>query len=120
MSRACGECQRFIVDSSAITDVALRTPVASMLSAAMAPAVAAAAIRRTESLRERNNLRFYAELAAEHDAAKSFPAPTALPRISSRPANPVAEWIAHGNVENVAFASSFEAVNPTLRKHGGR
>jgi pimeloyl-ACP methyl ester carboxylesterase len=113
---ALSPSQRLIVDSSAISDIVLRTAVASILSAAMAPAVGAAVMRRSESRRERTNLGFYAELAAEHDSAKSFPAPTALPRISSRSANPVAEWIAHGNVENIAFASSFEAVNPALRK----
>jgi pimeloyl-ACP methyl ester carboxylesterase len=109
--------ERFIVDTSSITDIGLRTAVASIISATVTPAVAAAVLHHNKSLRERNNLRFYAELAAERDPVKSFPAPTALPRISSRPANQVAEWIAHGNVENIAFASSFEAVNPVLRKH---
>jgi pimeloyl-ACP methyl ester carboxylesterase len=109
--------ERLIVDTSSITDIGLRTAVASIISATVTPAVAAAVLHHNKSLRERNNLRFYAELAAERDPVKSFPAPTALPRISSRPANQVAEWIAHGNVENIAFASSFEAVNPVLRKH---
>ncbi|MDT5016797.1 MAG: hypothetical protein QOD39_2957, partial [Mycobacterium sp.] len=36
--------------------------------------------------------------------------------ISSRPANPIAEWIAKGNVQNIRFNSSFEAVNPALRE----
>ena len=39
-----------------------------------------------------------------------------MPRVSSRPANPVAEWIAKGNVHNIRFNSSFEAVNPALRE----
>jgi len=56
--------QRFIVDTSAITDIGLRTAVASIISAAVTPAVAAAVLRHTESLRERNNLRFYAEVAS--------------------------------------------------------
>lgn len=107
--------QRVIVDASAVTDIGLRTAVASMIAVAMAPPVLAAAVRRTQSRRERDTLRFYADLAAERDPAKSFPAPTTLPRVSSRPANPVAQRIAHGNVENFAFASSFEAVNPAMR-----
>lgn len=107
--------QRLIVDASAVSDLALRTAVASLVSVAMVPSMLTIALRRDAALDERNNLGFYAELAAERDAAKSFPAPTVLPRISARQANPVAEWIANGNVENIAFASSFQAVNPAMR-----
>ena len=60
-------------------------------------------------------MRFYAELAAEHDPVKSFPAPTEPPRVYSRPANPLAEWIAHGRVHNIRFDSSFQAINPAMR-----
>ena len=109
--------QRIIVDTSAVADIGLRTAIASLVGATMLPQVAASALRRNESHRERDNLRFYAELATERDAVKSFPAPTALPRISSRLANPVAEWIAHGNVDNIRFKSSFEAINPAMRAH---
>ncbi|MBO0863736.1 MAG: alpha/beta fold hydrolase, partial [Mycobacterium sp.] len=112
--------QRAIVDASAISDVGLRTAVATILAAAMTPPVLATALRRNELRRERDNLRFYAELAAQHAPAKSFPAPRSLPRVSSRPASPIAEWVAHGNVENIAFASSFEAVNPAMRKQWRR
>ncbi|WP_343710131.1 alpha/beta fold hydrolase [Mycobacterium sp.] len=107
--------QRLVVDASALGDVAVRTAVASMLGVAMAPAVGAAALHRAESQRERDNLAFYAALAAEHDAAKSFPAPTARPRVTARRANPLAERVAHGKVENISFTSSFEAVNPSVR-----
>ena len=81
--------QRIVVDASAIGDIALRTAVASVLTTTVAPAVIANALRR-QSGSERGNLGFYAELAAEQDTAKSFPAPTELPRVSSRRANPVA------------------------------
>jgi pimeloyl-ACP methyl ester carboxylesterase len=107
--------QRLIVDSSAIADIGLRTAIASLCGAAMLPPLAKAALGRSDLGGDRDNLGFYAELAAEQDAALSFPAPTSVPRISSRPANPVAEWIAHGNVHNIKFASSFEAVNPAMR-----
>lgn len=60
-------------------------------------------------------MRFYAELAAAQDPAVSFPAPTEPPLVSTRQANPVAEWIAHGRVENLRFQSSFTAVNPAMR-----
>ena len=63
---------------------------------------------------------FYAELAAEHDPVKSFPAPQEPPRIYSRPANPVAEWLAHGRVHNIQFDSSFEPVNPAMRERWRR
>jgi pimeloyl-ACP methyl ester carboxylesterase len=110
--------QRLIVDSSAIADLALRTSIASLLSATMAPSVVGA-LRRSESRTEHEHLEFYAELAAAKDPQLSFPAPTSVPRVSSRPANPVAEWIAHGNVRNIRFQSSFQAVNPALREQCG-
>jgi len=111
--------QRLIVDSSAVADLALRTSIASLLSLTMAPSVAGA-LRRSTSAAERDHLAFYAELAATADPAAAFPAPTSLPRVFSRPANPVAEWVARGNVRNLRFASSFTSVNPALReRHAG-
>jgi pimeloyl-ACP methyl ester carboxylesterase len=106
--------QRLIVDTSAVADLALRTSIASLLSVTMAPSVAAA-LRRSTSAAEREHLAFYADLAAAQDPAAAFPAPTSSPRIFSRPANPVAEWVARGNVTNLRFASGFTAVNPALR-----
>jgi pimeloyl-ACP methyl ester carboxylesterase len=107
--------QRLIVDSSAIADLALRTGVASLVGVAMIPTIFATLLRRTATRRERDNLRFYAELATAHDSAVSFPAPTAAPRIYSRPANPLAEWMANGRVHNIKFNSSFRAINPAMR-----
>jgi pimeloyl-ACP methyl ester carboxylesterase len=107
--------QRLIVDSSAVADVALRTGIASLLSVAMIPGVFGTALRRSESRAEQDYLGFYAELASTQDPALSFPAPTDAPRISSRPANPIAEWMAKGTVHNIRFNSSFQAVNPALR-----
>ncbi len=106
--------QRAIVDSSAVADVGLRTAIASMVAAAMLPPVLTGIMRRSDLDRERDNLSFYAELAAEHDATLSFPAPTVAPRVSSRRANPVANRIAHGRVEHLTFQSSFEPVNPAM------
>jgi pimeloyl-ACP methyl ester carboxylesterase len=107
--------QRLIVDASAAADIGLRTFVASIVAAAMLPPIAAELIRPSGSTGERDRMRFYAELAAEHDPVKSFPAPTEPPRVYSRPANPLAEWIAHGRVHNIRFDSSFEAINPAMR-----
>jgi dienelactone hydrolase len=108
--------ERLVVEASAVGDLALRTWVASLLATTVTPVVLAAAVRQAEARTERTNLRFYADLAAERDPAKSFPAPTDLPRVRSRPAHPVAEWIAGGAVDNIAFASSFTAINPAMRE----
>jgi pimeloyl-ACP methyl ester carboxylesterase len=114
-----------IVDSSAAADIALRTAMASLLSATMVPTVLNAALRRSQSRTEHDHLRFYAELASAQDPELSFPAPTSEPRIATRPANPIAEWMAAGtsaprvrggSVHNIRFDSSFEAVNPALRE----
>ena len=108
--------QRMVVDASAIGDLALRTWAASVLATTVTPAVIASLVQEHDTGRERSNLRFYAELAAERDPVKSFPAPTELPRVWSRPANPIAEWMARGTVDNIAFASSFTAISPAMRK----
>lgn len=104
-----------VVDASAFGDLALRTWVSSLLAATV-PVVVATGRRRADLRSERANLDFYAELAAAQDPVLSFPAPTRLPRVTSRRANPLAEWIARGTVDNIAFPSSFTAVNPALRK----
>lgn len=107
--------QKLIVDSSALADLGLRTAIASLVGAAMLPKVVGAALRPNDSRAERAAAEFYADLAAAKDPERSFPAPTQLPRVSSRPANPIAEWTAHGRVRNIRFRSSFEAVNPAMR-----
>lgn len=106
--------QRLIVDSSAIADLALRTSIASLLSVTMVPGVAAA-LRNSNTTTEREHLKFYADLAAAQDPALAFPTPASPPRVSSRPADPIAEWVARGTVRNIRFNSSFQAVNPALR-----
>jgi len=105
-----------VVEASAIGDLALRTWVSSVLATTVAPVVLATSVRQSRFTTERDNLDFYAELAAEHDPVKSFPPPTELPQVSSRPASRLAEWIARGTVDNIAFASSFTAINPAMRK----
>ncbi|WP_046318946.1 alpha/beta fold hydrolase [Mycobacterium sp. UM_Kg1] len=107
--------EKLIVDTSAFADIGLRTGVASMVAAAMFPSVLTTAVGGKQSRRERERLEFYAELASAQDPTRSFPAPTAPPRVSARRANPIAERIARGIVDNVSFRSSFEAVNPAMR-----
>ncbi len=78
----------------------------------MLPQVALSALNRSNADQQRDALRFYAELAATKDPALAFPTPTEVPRISSRPANPVAEWMANGHVHNIRFNSSFAGDQP--------
>jgi len=106
--------ERLIVDSSAVADIALRTAIASLLATTMLPTLVGG-LRGSRARAEQDQLRFYGELASAKDPALSFPTPTVAPRVSSRPAGPVAQWIAKGNVHNIRFDSSFEAVNPALR-----
>lgn len=108
--------QRMVVEGSAVGDLALRTWVSSLLTATVAPAVVASTLRHSNARAERANLNFYAELGAQRDPVKSFPAPTAPPRVSSRRASPLTEWAAGGTVENIAFQSGFTAVNPAMRE----
>jgi esterase/lipase len=107
--------QRATVGVSAVGDLALRTSVASVVSAAVTPAVLAANLRRTLGS-EREDLKFYAELAAEHDPALSFPAPTESPDVTSRRAGRAADRLARATVDNISFRSSFTPVNPAMRR----
>lgn len=111
--------QRMVVDASAVADLGLRTAVASVVGAAMLPRLAGAALHPNRVHDEDAALDFYIDLAAQKDPLLSFPAPTAPPRVSTRPANQLASWIAHGSVNNIEFASSFQAVNPALREQRG-
>ncbi|OBI77651.1 alpha/beta hydrolase family protein [Mycobacterium asiaticum] len=108
--------QRLVVEASAVGDLALRTTASSLLATTVAPAVVGANLCRTGSRDERGKLRFYAELAADRDPRKSFPAPTESPKIVSRQASPLAEWVARGVVDNISFSSSFRAINPAMRR----
>lgn len=111
--------QRMVVDASAIADLGLRTAVASVVGAAMLPRLAGAALRPSQVHDEDAALDFYIDLAAQKDPTLSFPAPTVPPRVSTRPANAVASWVAHGAVHNIRFDSSFQAINPALREQRG-
>ena len=112
--------QRMIVDASAVADLGLRTAVAGIVGAAMLPRLAGAALRPNRVHDEDAALDFYIDLAARKDPLLSFPAPTGPPKVSARPANQLASWIAHGSVNNIEFASSFHAVNPALRQQRDR
>ncbi len=99
-----------------MADIALRTAIASLLSATMVPTVLGTALRRSESRAERDHLRFYAELASAKDPELSFPGADGRAADLVAPGQSVAEWMAKGRVHNIRFNSSFEAVNPALRE----
>ncbi len=107
--------QQVVVDSSAAADLALRTAISTLVGAAVAPTVVTTALRRSEARRERENIAFYVEMAGHRDPVRSFPAPTAVPGVSLRAANPIAEYIARGHVHNGSFVSGFEPLNPAMR-----
>ncbi|MGB3483773.1 MAG: alpha/beta fold hydrolase [Mycobacterium sp.] len=104
--------QQTIVDASVVADLGLRTVVASVIGAAMVPKLLTDSVRPG---RERDKLAFYADLAAQHDVKVSFPPPSMTPRVTAERANAFATWVAHGNVENIRFDSSFRAINPEMR-----
>lgn len=107
--------QRLIVDSSAVADLGLRTALASVIGAGMIPRMAASAVRN-QAGDDPDALRFYAELAATKDPQQCFPAPSGPPLVSARPAGPVAQWVARGQVDNIWFPSSYDAVYPGIRE----
>jgi len=107
--------QRLVVDWSAVADIGLRTGISTVVGAAMVPTIVGSTLRRSGWSEERDNLAFYADLAEKSDATQSFPAPGEVPALSSRAANPIAQYIAHGRVHNLSFKSSFEPINPALR-----
>lgn len=106
--------QRMLVEASAISDLALRTSVSSVLAATVAPIVLRNNLRKSDSRNERANMRFYAELAAEHDPVLSFPAPSEPPGRISRQASRI-QQVSLAQIDNISFPSSFRAVNPALR-----
>jgi len=106
--------QKLIVDSSAVADLGLRTALASVIGAGMIPRMAASAVRN-QAGDDPDALRFYAELAATKDPQQCFPAPSGPPLVSARPAGPVAQWVARGQVDNIWFPSSYDAVYPGIR-----
>ena len=85
--------QRIVVDTSAAADIGLRTAISTLVGAAVAPTILTTALHRSQARQERENIAFYVDMASHHDSERSFPAPTHVPDVSFRAANPVAEYI---------------------------
>lgn len=101
-----------MVGVTAGADYLLRTGAASLVAGTVMPL----SMGRTVAARERANLGFYAELAAAHDSAVSFPPPTSMPPVRRQPANRMARAITNGPVDALSFDSPFQTVNPAFRE----
>jgi hypothetical protein len=106
---------RLLVAGAAATDIPVRTGLASIMFGAALPWGLSAAARR-----EPERLRFYAELAATHDADLVFRTPPGGVEMAlSRPGR-LSFRAPGGTVSLLAFESPYEALNPDLRQHYSR
>jgi pimeloyl-ACP methyl ester carboxylesterase len=104
------------MEASAISDLAMRTGLATAVAAFAAPWVVTRSARK-----ERGRLGFYRELAEQPDARKVFPQPPSIDAISRKRATGRLSFAAPaGQVEMLRFDSPFVAVNPDLRIEYGR
>lgn len=99
--------RRALYHGSVAFDLGLRTALSSILTTAMAPRALT-----SSGGREREHLRFYAELAARGDLDAVFTRPPAV-SVSATPGNGLSEL--DGRVEILRFESPYQALNPELR-----
>jgi hypothetical protein len=98
---------RALYEASALSDVALRTAVASIVGGAMLPGLLS-----RQGARERRRLAFYADLAAAQDPRAVFADPAPV-RIDATPGR--GPGVPGGRVELLRFVSPYAAVNPEVR-----
>lgn len=103
---------RLLYRGSVLSDYALRTGMASVLTGAMLPS----ALRARKS-GERRNLAFYAELAAARDPSRVFRPPPPTP-VRSEPGR--GPGVDGGRVELLRMDSAYEALNPSVRSDYAR
>lgn len=101
-------CTRAIVQASAAGDVAIRTVVASALTASMLPWAALGGPRA-----ERADLAVHARLAAAQEATETFPAPPRDIEVRTAYRRP---GPAGATVDSLRFDSPYEAASLGLRK----
>ncbi|MEA2167733.1 MAG: hypothetical protein QOF76_1033 [Solirubrobacteraceae bacterium] len=106
--------ERAVYEGSVLADVALRTGLSSVITAAMLPWGVSNAPRT-----ENRKLTFYRELAAEADAEKTFRAP---PRVEVTSAGPRRVRLPFGQreAEMLRFPSPYQAINPAVRTAYGK
>jgi pimeloyl-ACP methyl ester carboxylesterase len=96
--------------TTATGDVAMRTALATLLTASFAPV----ALSRRSTRFEHAQLRFYAEVAAEADPTETFLDPPDAVPVRARRINPPPWLRAIGRIDRLSFESPFEPLNPAL------
>lgn len=99
--------RRLLYHGAVAGDYALRTGLASVISASMVPSVASGTWRR-----QRRDLAFYAELAEAKDASAVFLAPGEVDVVSRPGRGP---GVPGGRVDLLSFNSPYVALNPAIR-----
>lgn len=101
---------QLLVQGSVVADLALRTAVASALSAGLASWGV-----RSDFDAELAKLPFYRELASARDATTSFPAPRHGVVVDAQPSRHQSSAAPDGVIDSLRFDSPFEALNPLMR-----
>jgi dienelactone hydrolase len=104
---------KLLLHASIASDIALRTALASVLSAALLRGTLSRSGRE-----DRRRLAFYADLADSRDAEKVFRRPPSRVRITSSRLD--ADVGAGGWAEQLRFTTPYRALNPRFRKQYDR
>ncbi len=102
---------RLLVGAAAVTDIPVRTALASIMFGAALPWGLTPGAGR-----ERKRLRFYAELAESADSSIVFPRPRDEVTVEASPPGPFSFRAPGGRVSLLSFESPYEASNPELRR----
>ncbi|MBO0839595.1 MAG: prolyl oligopeptidase family serine peptidase [Sciscionella sp.] len=106
---------RLIVGGSALADIALRTYAATLVSAtATIPYGIGRALTKTAHI-ERDNVRFYRQLAQRADPATTFPRPTENVTVTATRSHSRFQP-RDGRVEIIRFRSPYRPANPAMRQ----
>jgi len=106
--------EKTVATGTAVSDVALRTAVATLVTASFVPV----ALSKRSVGYERDQLDFYAGMAATHDASQVFVEPTKNVPVRSRRVTPPPWLRGIGRIDLLSFESPFIALNPAAREIG--
>lgn len=109
---SCGT--KLIVDGSALADLGLRTGAAAVVSATGIIPYGLGRLVTGKAWHERDDLRFYRDLAREADVRQTFPRPTASIRITARGARSRFHP-RDGRVDIISLRSTYVPANPRMR-----
>lgn len=110
MPNELGVGGRVVTAAAATTDVFLRTMLATVVTATVAPAVTGKKMRSDTEL-----LPFYAKLAAAGDASVTFVAPEGAPEVTATRQLPMAAGRRRGRVDLLRWPSRYTPLHPDLR-----